>query len=135
MRPATLTNTTSKRLSGRKAEKKTKWVAKGRPWRKKFPKISLEGADSNPFYQLLHATYTSLSFLHSSNSFVCLRRRVQDTSRIGSTRATLAMLRALVEARDIRGSQFIFPADSSKNFLRSVCRRSSGRQSSDASMP
>lgn len=69
-------------------------------------------------------SHLALHFLafsaRSSNSSVCLRQRardvyVRDTSRTVSTRATLATLHGkLVGARDIRGSQFIFPADSSK---------------------
>lgn len=96
--------------------------------KRKFPKISFEddAAAGNLLYQSPYASYLSF-FPRSLNSSVCLRRRVYTmyTRYVrGSTRVTLTMLHGeLAEPRDIRGSQFIFPADSSKNLLRLVCRR------------
>lgn len=77
----------------------------------------------NLLYQSLCASYLSSS-PRSLNSSVCLRRRVYDVYEIHQrkyTRVTFTTLHGeLAEPRDIRGSQFIFLVDSSKNLLRYV---------------
>lgn len=103
MRLAALT--TSKRLSRGKAEKKIERGAKGRPWRKKFSEIFLEGNATTVTH------FTSRPVLHF---FVCpsffeffrlfastCMRHVRDTSRTGSTRATLVTLHGSLLEREI----------------------------------
>ena len=94
----------------------------------------------NPLYQSslpTRATYTFFSSSsRSSNSsvFVCADVYATCTRHRKHARYTCNVTRELVGARDIRGSQFIFPVDSSKNLLRLICRHSSGRRNSDASL-
>lgn len=139
MRPMALTSTTSKRLSGGKAEKKTKWVAKGRPWRKKFSKIPLEGDATTVTHFTSHPvlpTLPRLPLVPWILPFVCADVYATCTRYVAHrkhARYTCNVTRELVGARDIRGTQFIFSADSSKNLLHLVCRRSSRRRSPDAS--
>jgi len=140
MRPAA-SSTTSKRLSEKPRRKPS---GEGSPMTEEIlgDPSRRRCHYGNPLYQSslpTRATYTfSSSSSRSSNSsvFVCAdvyATCTTCTSRTGSTRYTCNVTRELVGARDIRGSQFIFPVDSSKNLLRLICH-SSGRRNSDASL-
>jgi len=138
MRLAALTST-SKRLSGRKAEEeKTKWSGEESPMTIEILEDpSRRRCHDNPLYQSSRATLPRFFLVPWILPFVCADVCATCARYVAHrkyARYTCNVTWKLVGARDIRGSQFIFPADSSKNLLRLVCRRSSGR-SPDVSPP
>lgn len=108
-----------------KARKKSERVAKGST--EEIPEDpSRKRCRSNPLYQSPRSSY----FLHFPSFLEFFRlfaptytRRLGDITRRKHALYAYDVTRALIGARDIRGSQFIFSADSSKNFLWLVCRR------------